>query len=226
MRYHALASDYDGTLAKHGRLEPTTRAAVLRLRAAGRKMILVTGREMYDLERVCPELELFDRIVAENGATLFDPATREERMLAPPAPDRFISALHQEGITALYRGRVVVATTDDHEAAVRRALHDAQLDWHIILNKGAVMLLPPHVDKGFGLRMALEELQLAPVQVIGVGDGENDVALLQSCGLGVAVAGALPCVKHVAAWVTPSDHGDGVVELIDRWLRDELADLG
>jgi hydroxymethylpyrimidine pyrophosphatase-like HAD family hydrolase len=225
MRYRALASDYDGTLANHGRLASATRAALLRLRAAQRKIILVTGREMHDLERVCPELRLFDRIVAENGATLFDPATREERVLAPAAPERFVTALHERGVTALYRGRVVVATTDDHAAAVGKAMRDVGLDWRIILNKGALMMLPPQVDKPFGLRAALEDLQIAPAQTIAVGDGENDVAMLEYCGLGIAVAGALACVKQVAAWTTPSDHGDGAVELVDRWLLDEFADL-
>ena len=48
MRYLALASDYDGTLAHDGRVDEETIAAIARLRASGRKLILVTGRHLDD----------------------------------------------------------------------------------------------------------------------------------------------------------------------------------
>src|SRR5204863_455237 len=54
MRYLALATDYDGTLAHDGRVDRTTLAALGRLRRSGRRLILVTGREADDL------LNLFD----------------------------------------------------------------------------------------------------------------------------------------------------------------------
>ena len=49
MRYHALACDYDGTLASHGTVHPATIEALERLRKSGRKLILVTGRELPEL---------------------------------------------------------------------------------------------------------------------------------------------------------------------------------
>src|SRR5262245_31096564 len=82
MRYIVLACDYDGTLAHHGVVDEITRAALVRLRESHRKLVLVTGRELVDLGEVFPSLELFDYIVAENGATLYRPATQEERPLA------------------------------------------------------------------------------------------------------------------------------------------------
>ena len=77
MRYFALATDYDGTLAHDGLMSHETVAALEQLRATGRKLILVTGRELEDLLRVLPQIELFDRVVAENGALIYTPATRE-----------------------------------------------------------------------------------------------------------------------------------------------------
>jgi HAD superfamily hydrolase (TIGR01484 family) len=50
MRYHALACDYDGTIAHEGRVDDETIAALGRLRDTGRRLILVTGRELQDLE--------------------------------------------------------------------------------------------------------------------------------------------------------------------------------
>ena len=79
MRFFALASDYDGTLAHHAKVDPDTIAAVRRFKESGRKFILVTGREMHELLEIFPEANLCDRIVAENGALLYNPATRQER---------------------------------------------------------------------------------------------------------------------------------------------------
>ena len=63
--------------------------------ASSRKLLLVTGRELEDLLRVCPRLGLFDRVVAENGALVYRPATREEKVLRSRPPDEFLRALVQ-----------------------------------------------------------------------------------------------------------------------------------
>ena len=45
-------------------------------------------------------------------------------------------------------------------------------------------MLPAGVNKATGLRTALQELGIAPLNVVGVGDTENDHALLKFCGTG------------------------------------------
>jgi hypothetical protein len=60
MRYLVLATDYDNTLASEGRISGAARAALERLRASGRRAILVTGRRLDDLLRVCACGDLFD----------------------------------------------------------------------------------------------------------------------------------------------------------------------
>ena len=83
------------------------------------------------------------------------------------------------------------------------------------------MVLPWGVKKATGLKAGLKELGLFPEQVVGVGDAENDHALLDFCGLGVAVANAVPALKEHADWVTQGARGAGVVELIDKLLRED-----
>ena len=85
MRYFALATDYDGTLAHDGEVSPATTTALEQLRATGRKLSLVTGRELDDLLRAFPQIDLFDRVVAENGGLVYTPATRQEQPLEVPA---------------------------------------------------------------------------------------------------------------------------------------------
>jgi hypothetical protein len=66
---------------------------------------------------------------------------------------------------------------------------------------------------------------LSPRNTVGVGDAENDQALLSLCGCGVAVANALPLLKECADFVTKGDRGAGVVELIDMLISSDLAEL-
>lgn len=221
MRYFALATDYDGTLAKDGKVDESTIAALRRLRESGRVPILVTGRQMKELLEVFPHPEIFERIVAENGAVLYNPATRNESMLGDQPPNRLISLLRERGVP-ISVGRVILATITPHEVAVIEAVRELGLEWQVIFNKGAVMLLPPGVNKASGLRAALEELGLSPHAVVGVGDAENDHAFLESCECSVAVSNALSALKERADLTTVRDHGAGVTELIERLVANDL----
>ena len=225
MRYHALATDYDGTLATHGQVDDVTLAKLKQVRLSGRKLVMVTGRELDDLARVFPQLECFDRIVAENGALLYHPSTREERRLGEPPPQAFVTALRQQGMP-LSVGRVIVATWEPHEVAVLETIREQGLELQVIFNKGAVMVLPTGINKASGLQAALVELNLSPRNCVGVGDAENDLAFLNECEFAVAVANALESTCAQADWVTPSDHSAGVGELMDALLQDDLATLG
>jgi hypothetical protein len=120
-------------------------------------------------------------------------------------------------------GRVIVATWEPHETAVLETIRDLGLELQVIFNKGAVMVLPAGVNKATGLSAALERIGLSAHNAVGIGDAENDHALLGLCECGVAVANALPTLKAAADFVTTADHGSGVVELIGALLRDDLA---
>jgi hypothetical protein len=225
MRYQALATDYDGTIAHDGVVDGPTLAAMERLRAAGRKLILVTGREFDDLLNIFPELTRFDRVVAENGAIVYDPATKNIRVLTEPPPPRFLGALTERGVPFSV-GRTIVATVVPHEHAMLAAIRDLGLEYHLSFNKGSVMALPSGVTKATGLVPAVGDLGIPLERVVGVGDAENDHAFLSMCGCAVAVGNALPAVKDRADLVTAGARGFGVTELIDRMLAEDLKGLG
>jgi hydroxymethylpyrimidine pyrophosphatase-like HAD family hydrolase len=224
MRFLALATDYDGTLATHGRVDDIVLPALGRLRDSGRKLLLVTGRELHDLQSVFPEAALFDRVIAENGALLFRPSSKEEVALCGPPDPTLLAALRGRGVP-FSTGRAIIATDDAHHAAVASAIHELNLalEVHVILNKGSLMILPWGVDKKTGLEAALAELHLAPANVVGIGDAENDASLLAACGCAAAVANALPQIKRNADLVTASAHGAGVAELIGQLLDNDLG---
>jgi HAD superfamily hydrolase (TIGR01484 family) len=223
MRYLALACDYDGTLASNNRVAETTVAALERFRASGRKLILVTGRRLDELLSICPHVHLFDRVVAENGALLYRPATREEKPLGSPPPEKFLQALRDRGVEPLAVGRSIVATWQPHETVALEAIRDLGLDLWVAFNKGAVMVLPSGVNKATGLAAALKELELSPRNVAGIGDAENDHSFLKLCEFSAAVANAVPAVKEHVDYCTAESHGEGVVELIDELVATDLA---
>ena len=70
MFFVALAVDYDGTLAHRGRVDDATIAALSKLKKSGRKLVLVTGRDLSDLRQSFSGIGIFDLVVAENGGLL------------------------------------------------------------------------------------------------------------------------------------------------------------
>ena len=222
MFFVALAADYDGTLARHGQVDQPTRQALEQVRASGRKLILVTGRDLPDLKRVFDALELFDLVVAENGALLFDPEKKEEIPLSDPPPAALVDRLRELGVDPLSVGRTIIATWEPNEKIVLEAIRDLALEQHIIFNKGAVMVLPSGVNKASGLKKALQHLHLSPHNVVGIGDAENDLAFLSACGCAVAVDNALPTVKARADFVV-AEHGAGVIELARALTENDLS---
>jgi hydroxymethylpyrimidine pyrophosphatase-like HAD family hydrolase len=224
MRYLALCCDYDGTLATDGRLSGDTIAALERLIASERHLLMVTGRELADLKSVCDRLDLFEYVVAENGALLYRPATGEEKLLAPPPPENFIRELRERQVRPLSSGRVIVATWEPHETTVLETIRELGLELQVIFNKGAVMVLPAGVNKATGLIAALDELGISPKHAVGIGDAENDHAFLSICGFSAAVANALPSLKEEVDWVTRADHGAGVAEVVKALLENNLEE--
>ncbi len=218
----ALATDFDGTLAHDGAVTSATLEAVGRLKDAGFRVILVTGRELNELMSIFPHIAVFDLAVMENGAVLFNPATGEIEALAEAPPARFIARLHERGMP-LQIGKVIVATWEPHETEVLETIKHLGLELQVVFNKGAVMILPSGVNKATGLVAALRKLGLDAAEVAGVGDAENDHAFLEVCGYSVAVANALPSIREEADYVTQGDHGAGVVELIELMLASTEA---
>jgi HAD superfamily hydrolase (TIGR01484 family) len=225
MHYLALATDYDGTLATEGRVEKMTIQALQRFRESGRRLVLVTGRELDDLIEVFPEIGLFDAVVAENGALLYLPGAKEKIILGSKPNKHLVEALKKRKVTPLFVGKSIVATREPYERDVIEVIRELGLELQIIFNKGAVMILPSGVSKESGLRAALQVLGISPLNVIGVGDAENDHALLHCSGLAVAVKNSLSSLKENADWVTHEEEGAGVVELIGRILQDDLVQL-
>jgi phosphoglycolate phosphatase (TIGR01487 family) len=214
VRFRAIVSDYDRTLADNGRAEPRTVDALRRARASGRKLVLITGRTLADLKVVFPDFAVFDLIVAENGAWLLDVASGSEDPLCDAPEPRFLRQLKARKVP-FAAGKRVIATIQPHEIIIADLIREMNLNLAISMNRESVMVLPQGIDKGTGLKAALARLGIAADEVVGIGDAENDLAFLRICGYSVAVANAIGSLKGEVDMVTKAAFGAGATEIIN-----------
>ena len=167
MRYFCLISDYDGTLAhdgagnsQHSR-SPQTRQSLRPQTGAGH-----WARTPRVAARISRNLAL-----RSGRRRKWRPALQSRhRRKTPPrrtsAPG-FLEELRRRGVTPLSVGECIVATWHPHETEVLDVIRSLGLELQVIFNKEAVMILPSGVNKGTGVRVALEELGLSTHNALG-----------------------------------------------------------
>jgi Cof subfamily protein (haloacid dehalogenase superfamily) len=89
---------------------------------------------------------------------------------------------------------------------------------HMVMVVGHLEILPAGASKGAGVKSVLKDLKVPAEQVMAVGDGDNDIEMLQMVGVGVAVENATSKLKEVAKHVVASNDADGVAEAIERFV--------
>ncbi len=82
-------------------------------------------------------------------------------------------------------------------------------------------VLPPNTSKGKGLRLLLAHLNIDPAEVLAIGDGENDLEMLQFVGVGVAMGNAGTAVRAVADHVVATNDESGVAEAIETFILNQ-----
>lgn len=222
MRYLALVLGFDGTMASGGLISDAVQQALERLRVSGRRAVLVTGRRLDDLLASCSCAHLFDFIVAENGGVRYDPRSREVTLLADRTDSRLQQYLEARGVEPLEIGQVALAAPASHRATVQDVIWELGLEAQLIRNRDTVLVLPAGINKATGMERALRKLGLSRHEVAGIGDSENDHSFLARCECPVAVADAVPSIRAAAALITASENGEGVIELIDELIANDL----
>jgi Cof subfamily protein (haloacid dehalogenase superfamily) len=77
-------------------------------------------------------------------------------------------------------------------------------------------ILPAGINKGVALREMATAVQIPLAQIVAVGDAMNDLGMLQTAGLGVAVEGSPPPLIAAAGEICPRPEQEGVRVLIER----------
>ena len=204
MKFGVLALDYDGTIARHGALDPDVKAAIMEARARGIVVLLVTGRILSELSEVAGNLEFVDAVVAENGAVIAFP-NGQSRLIGHLPPQVFLDELRRRGIE-FKTGQCIVEADAASAPRILAVIRELELPLVLLFNRSRLMVLPQAISKGTGLREALNVLRLSAHNAIAIGDAENDHDLLAECEIAVAVSWGSPALQKEADEIL---HGDG-----------------
>lgn len=79
-------------------------------------------------------------------------------------------------------------------------------------------IMPKGIDKAQSLSVLLKHLNMSKDEMIAIGDGFNDLSMVQYAGLGVAMANAQQIVKDAAQYITLSNEEDGVAHAVEKFL--------
>lgn len=216
-----LAVDLDGTLTRGGEdeVKPWIKKALTSLREMGWKLILATGRDRRYIMRRWDLKNLFDAWVLEAGLAVYIPETGEYRCFADETWRSMIKKLAR--LPFIEEKENTISFNEKHLKTVRREVEIMGLKVVFKNNRGVIIILPPGVDKGFGLKEALKLLDVQGF-VAAIGDSEIDQELLEVADFRAAVADGDPEVKRIADYVAKKKDGEGVMEVIDLLLSLEL----
>ena len=248
--------DIDGTLInvmrQQTQITAPTRAALQRLRAAGGKTLIASGRPKAYLDPELLDASLFDGYVLMNGAlVLYEGKTLYHQPL-PKADVKAITELcEQRGVEYILEGaehtylrrdflgfEAFYQSIDvDTDLFVREfdvsALDIGKMEFYstepmggglfqkLLAWPGLTGVMDPYhkknlelyakdITKGSGILHALEALKIPVAESFAFGDGVNDVEMMQTVGLGIAMGNAQPAVKEIAKAAVPSVDDDGV----------------
>ncbi|MDE6189401.1 MAG: Cof-type HAD-IIB family hydrolase [Clostridia bacterium] len=77
-----------------------------------------------------------------------------------------------------------------------------------------VEIITKGINKGLAIKWLCDKYGITTDEAIAIGDSENDIAMIQTAGLGVAMQNAMPKVKEAADFITVSNDEDGVAKVI------------
>lgn len=223
MRYVAIAAGFDGTLARNGRCDARCVEALRAIAASGRKLILVTRRELRDVLQIFPEAGVFDYLVAESGAVMHRTATRQSTILAHAPPESFVQELRRRQITPLTVGSSIITTARTYEGEVAATIRKLHLDCELVTNEDTLIILPGGVSKMSGVRAALDELGLSAHNLVAIGNDASDLPLFDLAEHAVAVRNADEPLKRFADRTTEGADGEGFIKFARELIETDLA---
>lgn len=83
-------------------------------------------------------------------------------------------------------------------------------------------VLPKGYNKGTGLKNLAEKLGIKQEEVMAIGDGNNDVEMLEYANYGVAMGNASKLARNAAKYTTDTNENDGVAKAIRKYALNKL----
>ncbi len=218
VRWKAVAADVDGTLTeRRGSLLISVEAvaAVRMLEASGITVLLVSGNSLPITAGLARYIGARGPSVAENGCVIFHEG-RIVHVCEGRPPDELVAELESLGFRQSWQN-----TYRHHDLAFyvpRERLDDAlrvveKYGMQAYYSGYALHVQPPGGGKGVGVRRALQLVGVDPSETIAVGDGPNDIPLLEAVGASACPGDADERVKAIVDYVAQAPGGRGFAEI-------------
>ncbi|KUO39836.1 MAG: hypothetical protein APZ16_01430 [Candidatus Hadarchaeum yellowstonense] len=219
--------DIDGTMTYGDRrLDLAAVEAIRRAEDAGISVVIATGNIFRFAEAASILIGTSGPLIAEDGGVVFDVSREKMYVLGDRVDaDRGFAELKKVfGNLETTRSNpdrltgVVIRKTVSLDE-VRRVIQQRGLPIVAVDSGMAIHLRRPEVNKGNALKKVSLITGVPLAEVAAIGDGFNDVEMLQVAGLSFAVANSVEEAKRAATQVTRSPHGRGVAEAVEEILR-------
>ena len=242
-RYSAVLTDIDGTLAPYGVLPTPPVVAGLSAVAQRRHVGLISSRDFHYVAAMAARFDLKGPQVADGGARIFRADTMETLdcvYLEPEDARTVLEVVSRSPYTfsAVDDTTVVETVADIHHWRITRItvlpvptadlprfeqLFPPERPVHVTrfpYEPGAtwgVDITHRLGTKATAVHRYARLLDTTPAQIIGIGDGPNDVEFLQECGLRIAMGNAHPDLKAIAHWIAPDVTMNGILAALERY---------
>jgi phosphoglycolate phosphatase (TIGR01487 family) len=221
----AVATDIDGTLTDRSyRLSLKAIEALRLLESEGIPVILVSGNAYPLVKALQIYLGCSGAIVCEGGAVV----EYRSAMRILSSKDRALDALRR--LKEVYGGRIVESWCNRYrfvDVALDRTIDRKDVDMVLrdypdlkLWDSGfAYHILERSIDKGVGLKVAVDLMNVRVEDVVAVGDSENDIPMFRVVGFSIAVGDASEDVKRNASLTVNGSNGEGFAEAAKLILR-------
>ncbi|MBC2582788.1 Cof-type HAD-IIB family hydrolase [Clostridium sp. DJ247] len=87
--------------------------------------------------------------------------------------------------------------------------------------RGLLDIMAPNISKGNALKILSEKLKIGLNEIIAFGDNYNDIDMLESAGLPIAMGNAVDEAKAIAKYITKSNDESGIAYAIENFILSE-----
>jgi phosphoglycolate phosphatase (TIGR01487 family) len=219
MVFKAVAVDIDGTITYSDRSIDCR--AVAALRSLKIPVVIATGNVLCVARAVAKLLGTSGIVIAENGGIVECGRVESDTSHMKECNDALeILNIHFSLVRLDPETRITeigLRRNFDAEEARKFLGEEAVVD---ILDTGfAIHIKSKKINKGTGLKRIAQMMGLDARDFLAIGDSPNDIEMINTAGLGVAVGNAHPDLKKVAGLVTKGKHGSGVEEVLGELRR-------
>ena len=257
-----IATDIDGTIADwKGQFSPAVRNCINKLKAAGIKIVLVTGRMHSSAIHVAKDLELDTPLISYQGGLVkdFDGKILYRKNLNSDYAKEIIVWARENNIHInLYIDDKLYVENDDeiikyyvdgkHIEYTVCSFDDLEIEnvnkilaidikdaervssWVEELKKKypdlyIVKSTPYYCEigsleakKSLGVKFLCDLWGIKREEVLTIGDQDNDIDLVQSGGVGVAMGNGTDELKKHADYITDTVENDGFVKAVEKFV--------